>query len=162
MRKTSRTTYLVAFAFFLVGLTGLVASGLYAGGAYFVTVSEALAMTDGAPVNMKLFGVVTTVKTSPPATPENVGAAGAANSTPAPLPAETGLEFALADLDGPGPTIAVRFSGDVPPLFKPGAEVIARGAYDPRGRSFTAVELITKCPSKYEKQNREAASPGAD
>ena len=23
-------------------------------------------------------------------------------------------------------------------------------------------ELITKCPSKYEKQNREAASPGAD
>lgn len=159
MRKTSRTTYLVAFAFFLVGLTGLVASGLYAGGAYFVTVSEALVMTDGAPVNMKLFGVVTTVKTSPPATPENVEAASA---TPAPLPAETSLEFALADLDRPGPTIAVRFSGDVPPLFKPGAEVIARGAYDPRGRSFTAVELITKCPSKYEKQNREAASPGAD
>ncbi len=155
MRRTSRTTYLVAFTFFLVGLAYLVASGLYAGGAYFVTVSEALAMTNDAPVNMKLFGVVTTVKASAAAGARAAGE----NAAPAPLTAETRLEFTLADLDHPEQTIAVRFSGDAPPLFKPGAEVIARGAYDPRGRSFTAVELITKCPSKYEKQNREANSP---
>ena len=49
MRKTSRRTYLIAFAVFGIGLVCLVASGLRAGSAYFVTVSEALALTGGAP-----------------------------------------------------------------------------------------------------------------
>lgn len=145
MRKTSRTTYLIAFIFFLVGLTCLLVSGLRAGGAYFVTVSEALAMHGDAPVNMKLFGVVSTMNAAEDATGRPV------------------LDFALVDLadlnaqDRPGQTIAARFVGDAPPLFKSGAEVIAQGTYDPRGRTFTATELITKCPAKYEKQNRQVS-----
>lgn len=145
MRKTSRTTYLIAFAFFLAGLTCLLVSGLRAGGAYFVTVPEALALSGDAPVNMKLFGVVTAINSAEDATGRPV------------------LNFALVDPaardKSAGQTIAVRFAGDAPPLFKPGAEVIARGAYDPRGRVFSATELITKCPGKYEKQNRQAFSP---
>ena len=142
MRKTSRTTYLIALVFFLVGLTCLLVSGLRAGGAYFVTVPEALALNGDAPVNMKLFGVVTAINSAEDATGRPV------------------LNFALVDPAAQGKpagqTIAVRFVGDAPPLFKPGAEIIAQGAYDPRGRAFTATELITKCPSKYEKQNRQA------
>ena len=148
MRKTPRSTYLIAFLFFLVGLACLLASGLRAGGAYFVTVPEALALSGDAPVSMKIFGVVGAV---------NAGAD--AEGRPA-------LDFALADPAGPvgpadqgqtGQTIAVRFVGDAPPLFKSGAEIIAQGAYDPRSRAFAAVELITKCPNKYEKQNRQAS-----
>ena len=141
MRKTSHTTYLIALLFFLVGLTCLLVSGLRAGGAYFVTVPEALALRGDAPVNMKLFGVVTAMNSADDAS------------------GRTALDFTLADpadQGQPGRTIAVRFVGDMPPLFKPGAEIIAQGAYDPRGRTFAAVELITKCPSKYEKQNRQA------
>ena len=133
MRKTSRRTYLIAFAVFGIGLVCLVASGLRAGSAYFVTVSEALAITGGAPSAMKLFGVVA----------EDGSAQNSA------------LTFTLADLDHPEQTIAVRFSGEAPPLFKPGAEIIAGGLYDPNRRSLNAEELITKCPGKYEKQHRK-------
>ena len=133
MRKTSRRTYLFACIIFAVGLTCLVASGLRAGSAYFVTVSEALALTGGAPSAMKLFGVVA----------EDGSAQNSA------------LTFTLADLDHPEQTIAVRFSGEAPPLFKPGAEIIAGGLYDPNRRSLNAEELITKCPGKYEKQHRK-------
>lgn len=138
MRKTSRSTYLIAFIIFAVGFACLVVSGLRAGSAYFVTVSEALTLTGSAPSAMKLFGVVAESPALPAATAEN-------NS----------LAFTLADLDHPEQTIAVRFSGEAPHLFKPGAEVIARGLYNPDGRSLIAEELITKCPSKYEKQNRK-------
>ena len=138
MRKTSRRTYLIAFAVFGIGLVCLVASGLRAGSAYFVTVSEALALTGQGPSAMKLFGVV------------------APNAVIPAAPAQGGeLTFALADLDHPEQTIAVRFSGEAPPLFKPGAEIIAGGLYDPNRRSLNAEELITKCPGKYEKQHRK-------
>ena len=55
MRKTSRSTYLIAFIIFAVGFACLVVSGLRAGSAYFVTVSEALTLTGSAPSAMKLF-----------------------------------------------------------------------------------------------------------
>ena len=136
MRKTSRTTYLIALACFSLGLVCLVASGLRAGSAYFVTVAEALALSDPAPSAMKLFGVV-------------------AQDTPAPRPLGQTLNFTLIDAQNPAQTVAVRFNGALPPLFKPGAEIIARGIYDPNQRTLAAEELITKCPAKYEKQNRK-------
>ena len=87
---------------------------------------------------MKLFGVV------------------APDDSASPGPENGALAFSLADLDNPAQTIAVRFAGSAPPLFKPGAEIIAGGVYDPDSRQLAAEELITKCPSKYEKQNRKA------
>ena len=59
-------------------------------------------------------------------------------------------------LDQPAKTIRVDFKGAVPDTFKVGAEVIVEGgmADTPEGKVFTANTLITKCPSKYEKQNR--------
>lgn len=136
MRKTSRGTYFIAFAFLILGVAALVIFGLRGSGAYFVTVDEALRLAGDAPASMKLFGVVDA----------DGGKA---------LPGGAGLAFKLVDLEKPTQSIAVHFSGSIPPLFKPGAEIIARGVYAPKDRSFSAVELITKCPSKYEKQNRE-------
>ncbi len=136
MRKTSRGTYFIAFAFLILGIAALVVFGLRGSGAYFVTVDEALHSPEDTPTNIKLFGVV--------------DADGGKV-----LPDGAGLAFKLIDLEKPTQSIAVHFSGTIPPLFKPGAEIIARGVYDPKSRSFSAAELITKCPSKYEKQNRE-------
>ena len=137
MRKTSRATYLIAFAFLALGVAFLIAFGLRGSGAYFVTVDKAMQISANQPISMKLFGVVT---------PEGG----------APLPNGSAIAFSLAALKNPAASITVHFSGVVPPLFKPGAEIIARGVYDPTARVFNAEELITKCPSKYEKQNRAA------
>ena len=48
----------------------------------------------------------------------------------------------------------MRYSGAVPDAFKPGAEVIVEGGMD-AGGGFTAKVLMTKCPSKYQKENRK-------
>ncbi len=44
--------------------------------------------------------------------------------------------------------IPVAYRGVVPDTFKPGAEVVLEGTYD--GKTFTAVRLFAKCPSKFE------------
>ena len=46
------------------------------------------------------------------------------------------------------------YSGAVPDTFKPGVEVIVEGGLDASGGVFNATTLMTKCPSKYQKQNR--------
>jgi cytochrome c-type biogenesis protein CcmE len=48
-------------------------------------------------------------------------------------------------------TLAVRFHGIVPDLFKEGAEVIAAGVLDSDG-ALKSDRIETKCPSKYESQ----------
>ena len=49
----------------------------------------------------------------------------------------------------------VSYSGAVPDTFKAGAEVIVEGGMGPEGR-FAAKTLMTKCPSKYQKENRKS------
>ena len=52
-------------------------------------------------------------------------------------------------LRGETHSIQVLFSGDPPPLFAPGREVVVAG-YSRPGAPFEAYEVMTKCPSKYE------------
>ena len=52
-------------------------------------------------------------------------------------------------LRGKTHSIEVLFSGDPPPLFAPGREVVVAG-YSRPGAPFEAYEVMTKCPSKYE------------
>ena len=47
------------------------------------------------------------------------------------------------------------YKGAVPDTFKAGAEVIVEGGLQPDGR-FMAKTLMTKCPSKYQKENRKS------
>ena len=56
------------------------------------------------------------------------------------------VHFVLA---GREHSIDVTFSGDPPPLFAPGREVVVVGYVRP-GVLFHAYEIMTKCPSKYE------------
>ena len=50
----------------------------------------------------------------------------------------------------------VDYKGVVPDTFKDGAEVIVEGSVLSDG-SFKARVLMTKCPSKYQKENRTRA-----
>jgi cytochrome c-type biogenesis protein CcmE len=61
-----------------------------------------------------------------------------------------GLRFGLKDIGtGPKTTVAVRYSGSVPDLFKVGRHIVVSGAL--RKGTFVAEpgSMITKCPSKY-------------
>ena len=55
------------------------------------------------------------------------------------------------ELSHRGKRIAVRFLGAFPPNAQPGQQLIVRGKLDPAG-GFHALELRTKCPSKYKSE----------
>ena len=65
-----------------------------------------------------------------------------------------GVRFRLQDAENPGRIIWVEYRGAVPDAFQPGAEVIVEGGMG--AAFFEARTLMTKCPSKYERQNRAA------
>jgi len=123
---------------FLGGLGWLVYSGLNEGSVYFLNVREALAAPAGELTKARLFGTV-----------------GAGDVTKA--PGGLGVNFSLVDKDDPSKTIFVTYKGAVPDTFKPGVEVIVEGGIKPGQDSFAATTLMTKCPSKYQKENRKEA-----
>lgn len=135
-RKNSASLYIVALLLFLGGVGYLVYSGLSENSVYFLNVSEALAAPQEKLRTARLFGAVS----ENDLTPSQDG---------------PGVTFRLVDKDNLGQTIMVRYRGAVPDTFKPGAEVIVEGGMTPDG-VFAAKTLMTKCPSKYEKQNRES------
>ena len=135
-KKSNTKVYLLALLLFVGGLGALVASGLSENSVYFLNVSEALAMPSEKLGAMRMFGQVDERDLS----------------THQGMP---GVTFRLIDKDDPSKTLMVEYKGAVPDTFKPGVEVIVEGALDKAGGQFTAATLITKCPSKYEKENRQ-------
>jgi len=133
--KKNKSLYLAALALFLGGLGWLVFSGIDNGSVYFLNVGEALAMKPEQLNQARLFGTVAE---------ENLEMA----------PHRGGVRFSLVDKDDAGKRIAVEYTGAVPDTFKPGAEVIVEGGMNTSGKVFGASSLMTKCPSKYQKQNR--------
>ena len=119
---------------FLGGVGYLAYSGLSEGSVYFLNVSEARAATPDKLRAARLFGTVAAEGISKP---EN----------------GPGVNFLLADKDNPDLTMNVSYRGAVPDTFKPGAEVIVEGGMS--DRHFAARTLMTKCPSKYQKENRK-------
>lgn len=137
MKKNTKA-YVAAFALLAGGLGWLVFSGLTENSVYFLNVSEALAAKAENPAKLtqvRLFGTV--------AEGDIVPAKGAG-----------GVAFNLIDQTDPGKSIRVDYKGAVPDTFKPGAEVIVEGGVK-SGNVFSASVLMTKCPSKYEKENRK-------
>lgn len=131
MKKTTRI-YLLAFLFLGGGLGYLFMSGLGENSVYFLNVAEARAAEPGQLHQARLFGLV----------------------SPADLTHATGsLAFKLLDKDDSSQHIPVVYKGIVPDAFMPGAEVIVEGGMTPEGH-FNAKTLMTKCPSKYQKENR--------
>jgi cytochrome c-type biogenesis protein CcmE len=137
--KGGKGIYIAALAVFLAGVGYLLSSGVADNSVYFLNVGEALATEPAKLKQARLFG--------------NVAADEIVRMQPGP-----GVSFILLDKDNPGQTLKVSYRGAVPDTFKAGAEVIVEGGLtdspDSGGKVFTASTLITKCPSKYEKQNR--------
>ena len=131
MKKNTRV-YLAAFALFAAGLGWLCFGALKSNSVYFLNVAEACAAAPDKLRQARLFGVVGTDALSREAAT---------------------LKFKLLDKDNAGLHIPVVYSGAVPDAFKPGAEVIVEGGMDAAGK-FSAKTLMTKCPSKYQKENR--------
>ena len=134
-KKRNTPVYLCALVLFLGGLGYLLYSGLGENTSYFLNVSEALAMPPKELGKARLFGTVAEQGISRPDD-------------------AMGVSFMLVDKDQAAKTIRVDFKGAVPDTFKPGVEVIVEGGVNPASGAFAASTLMTKCPSKYQKENR--------
>lgn len=134
-RKKNTPIYIVALLLFLGGVGYLTYSGLTENSVYFLNVAEAKAATADKLTAARLFGTV----------------AGEGIEKHSGTP---GVSFLLEDKDNAIHTIRVSYTGIVPDTFKPGAEVIVEGGIRPEGH-FAAKTLMTKCPSKYQKENRK-------
>ena len=133
--KNSKGLYMAALASFLLGVGYLMFSGISENSVYFLNVSEALAMPADKLQSARLFGTVkgegiTMLEQGP------------------------GVIFQLEDKDNSVQTLQVVYNGPVPDTFKAGAEVIVEGNFEAGNAKFNAETLMTKCPSKYEKENR--------
>lgn len=135
-KKGGKGVYLAALVLFLGGLGYLIYSGISQDSVYFLNVSEALAMEESELGQARLFGKVA---------PQNIQSKAGG----------LGVSFDLADQEKGVQTIRVNYSGAVPDTFKEGVEVIVEGTFVNGHEQFKATSLITKCPSKYEKENRE-------
>jgi cytochrome c-type biogenesis protein CcmE len=140
--KNQKWVYLAAVLLVAAGVGYLVFSGLSQNSVYFLNVSEALAMPAEKVGQARLFGTV----------------------SPADIvrdPAAMGVAFHVLDKDDPTKSIRVNYRGTVPDTFKPGVEVILEGAFKADASQFEATTLLTKCPSKYEKnENGQMRPPG--
>lgn len=133
-RKKNTPLYVVALLLFLGGTGFLVYSGLSENSVYFLNVSEVLASPAEKLHNVRLFGTVAEKDLQ-------MGQAG------------SGVRFILLDKDNAGQSLVVNYAGAVPDTFKAGAEVIVEGGLA-AGGVFSAKTVMTKCPSKYQKENR--------
>ncbi len=133
--KRSKSLYIVALALFVSGVGYLIFSGISENSVYFLNVSEAIAMPAEQLQSARLFGTV-----------KEEGIAS--------LDTGTGVSFQLEDKENATQTLWVVYKGAVPDTFKAGVEVIVEGKRDGADSRFYAKTLMTKCPSKYQKENR--------
>lgn len=136
MAGSKKGVYAAAVVLFLGGLGWLVYSGLDEGSVYFLNVREALAVPPDKLGQARLFGTVAEGGIDKPAS-------------------GLGVSFTLMDKDDSSKTLKVEYKGVVPDTFKPGVEVIVEGSMNPSAKAFGASTLMTKCPSKYQKENRK-------
>lgn len=133
-KKSNSCLYAVIALLFLGGVGFLIYQGLNESSTYFLDVAEAKTQNQSSLTNIRLFG---TVAAEGIARPEQ----------------GLGVSFTLEDQFNKSETLPVRYTGVVPDTFKEGAEVIVEGGFVSDG-SFKAKVLMTKCPSKYQKENR--------
>lgn len=137
-KKNSTPIYIVALVLFAAGLGALLfsASG---GGIEVFSVAQARQMPAEQLHAVRLFGPVA----ENPA-PQRNGV--------------NGLTFFIADEKDARLLIQVHYEGIVPDTFQTGIEVYIEGSMQPGALDgvpvFNAGSLRTKCPSKYEKENR--------
>jgi cytochrome c-type biogenesis protein CcmE len=138
--KNQKWVYLAAILLVGTGVGYLLFSGLSQNSVYFLNVSEALAMPAEKLAQARLFGTV-------------------ADNGIERDPSSLGVSFFAQDSEEPAKTIRVHFRGAVPDTFKAGVEVILEGSFTADTRVFEATTMMTKCPSKYEKNDEGQMRP---
>lgn len=129
LRNPRRTRLLVGLAVVVVAAGALLWLAIGRGAIYYYTVSE-----------LKALGSAQHVRVSGQLEGGSLTSEGPVEHT-----------FTVYDRDDLTAWLTVVLDGGLPDHFKneAGAEVVAEGDYDGKG-TFSAVTLITKCPSKYE------------
>lgn len=138
--KNQKWVYVAAVLLVGLGVGYLVFSGLSQNSVYFLNVSEALAMPAEKLTQARLFGSVS-------------------DADLVYDPSHMGVTFNVLDKDDPHQAIRVEYHGSVPDTFKPGVEVILEGRFANGARDFKATTLLTKCPSKYQKNEKGQMRP---
>ena len=131
MAKKSRIPYLTAALLFAAGTGYMIFSGLSENSMYFINVAEALELPQEEVHSARVFGTVSEKELRMDA---------------------GGVDFLLLDAEHPEQSVRVSYPNAVPENFKAGAEVIVEGSL--LQKQFSAKVLMTKCPSKYQKENR--------
>lgn len=139
MKKKSRFPYICAFLLFIIAIGALCYTGFSENSVYFLNVAEAKAADSKKLNKARLFGIVS----------------GSVISR-----GDKTVSFNLSDKDTASLYLPVSYSGVIPDNFKEGAEVIVEGGMNGAGL-FIAKTLMTKCPSKYQKENRQRQSAGS-
>ena len=134
-KKNGKGMYAATLGLFLLGVGYLMFVGFSENTMPFINVSEALAMPAAELQPARLFGTVKGEGL------ERLGD-------------RPGVKFQLEDKDNNTKSLWVVYAGPVPDTFKEGAEVIVEGSLPEGTNTFMADSLMTKCPSKYEKENR--------
>lgn len=131
-KRNGFAIYAAAFILFAGAVGYLCYAGFSRDSVYFLTVAEARAGEPDRLKQARLFGLVSDAKVD------------RSNGQ---------ISFKLADKDNICAAIPIIYRGAVPDAFKEGAEVIVEGGMKDGG-DFLAKILMTKCPSKYKKENR--------
>jgi len=134
-KKNGKGMYAATLGLFLLGVGYLMFVGFSENTMPFINVSEALAMPAAELQPARLFGTV-----------KGEGLER--------LDDRPGVKFQLEDKDNNEKSLWVVYVGPVPDTFKEGAEVIVEGNLPEGTNTFMAESLMTKCPSKYQKENR--------
>jgi cytochrome c-type biogenesis protein CcmE len=74
-------------------------------------------------------------------------------------PSTNELGFELGRRDGAAPGIPVAYRGILPDMFADGREVVVEGRY--QDGALSARQIMTSCPSKYERAPGEAPPDGS-
>ncbi len=131
-KPSNKSMYFIVLILFIGGISYLIYTGFSEDSVYFLTVNEALAVPKDKLKAARLFGVVSE---------ENFTFSDDRRS----------VHFKLKDRSDPSQIFFVDYIGIVPDTFQPNSEVIVEGSLNPNG-IFQAKTLMTKCPSRYEKE----------
>lgn len=130
-KTNPKAVYIAALLLLLAGLSYLVGTGLSQGSTPTLTVVQTLALAPGEGGKVRLYG--------------KVAEAGIERG-------DLGVRFRVHDEGDPTRELLVSFTGQVPDTFKSGVEVILKGSLE--HGMFQAVQMTTKCPSKYQEKRQ--------
>ncbi len=114
-----------------IGLIGLIVAGVVQGGIPELQVAQLLAADTAPRGTIKVHGVLSEIHSG-----------------------ERPLHFEVADKADPSRVIVVKCDRSRPDTFQKTYDIAVQGTWDAKEGVFVANQIFTKCPSKYEAEDR--------